>query len=98
MFGINNFEQVGQIVQGHYNEIVKNENDLFNARIAICNKCPLCAKTSTGPVCSSKLCFNTKTESLETAPGKDIVCGCGCRLNAKARVKTARCVLNKWPK
>ena len=29
---------VGQIIQGHYNEIVNKENDLYNTRIKICKE------------------------------------------------------------
>ena len=41
MFGINSFEQVGQIVEGHFKELTRQENALYNTRIKICEKCPL---------------------------------------------------------
>lgn len=98
MFGRNFLEQAGQIAAGHFNEITNAENELFAKRIVICKECPLYSETSLGPVCSTKLCWNVSKQQKEDGPGRGIICGCGCRLNAKARLKNAKCVLNKWPK
>lgn len=95
MFGINSFEQVGDIIEGHYNEITNKENELFNQRIKVCKNCPLYLD-KLGGICDSKKCWNTTKNTLESFPGKDIICGCGCRLQAKLRLKNAKCVLNKW--
>ena len=41
--------------------------------------------------------YNMSDFSLVVSyPGKNITCGCGCRLQAKARLINAKCVLNKW--
>lgn len=96
MFGINSFDQVGQIVEGHYKEITKKENDLYDERIVICKECPLYSDTVLGPVCDSKKCWNKKENILETFPNGNNTCGCGCRLKAALRVKNKKCVLNKW--
>lgn len=93
MFGINN---VSDIVKGHYNEITNKENELYETRIEICKQCPLCTNSSIGYICNSSKCINIKTGELVYAPGKDIACGCGCRLSAKTRLPNAKCVLNKW--
>lgn len=94
MFGINSFDQVGQIVEGHYKEITKKENDLYNERIVICKECPLYSDTVLGPVCDSKKCY--KEGRVENFPSKGAICGCGCRLGAALRVLNKKCVLNKW--
>jgi len=97
MFGINSVSQIGDIVEGHYNEITNKETDLYEKRIAICKKCPLYEiKEGLGPVCDSKKCWNETEKTLETYPSSKNICGCGCRLNAKTRVANAKCVLNKW--
>ena len=49
-----------------------------------------------GDICSSKKYLNTKTNKIQMIPGKDTVTGCGCRLNAKLRLATSHCPINKW--
>ena len=40
--------EFGQIIKGHFNEIVQNEEELYNTRIAICNTCQLMEMTAFG--------------------------------------------------
>ena len=94
MFGINSFAQVGQIAEGHFKEITKQENELYESRIKICRECPLFSHSTLGDVCDAKKCWDGN--KVVKYPGPDIICGCGCRLDAKARVRGAKCVLNKW--
>lgn len=97
MFGrINSWDQVGQIAQGHFNEITKRENELHDSRMEICKDCPLFTQTSLGGMCDAKKCLNQSTGEIGSYPGQNIICGCGCRLDAKTRLKYAHCVLNKW--
>ena len=96
MFGINSFEQVGQIAEGHFKEITKQENELYESRIKICRECPLFSHSTLGDVCDAKKCWDVAENKVVKYPGPDIICGCGCRLDAKARVRGAKCVLNKW--
>lgn len=97
MVKVNSVKQVAQIVEGHYKELTKQENDLFEHRMGICKKCPLYTeKPGLGPVCDGKKCWNIKTNTLELLPGDNVKCGCGCRLSAAVRVKNKKCVLNKW--
>lgn len=97
MFGINNFSQVEDIIEGHYNEITNKENELYEKRIAICKKCPLyTVRENIGEICDSKKCWNEKDQALETYPSNNNICGCGCRLQAKTRLKHSKCVLSKW--
>ena len=95
MFGINSFEQVSQIAEGHLKELTKQENALYESRMEICKKCPLFSDTL-GGICDSKKCWNTESKQLVKYPGEHVTCGCGCRLSAKTRLKNAHCVLNKW--
>lgn len=101
MFGINSWEQVGQIVEGHYKEftgdVTTQEKNMYEHRMSICKECPLYSvKPGLGPVCDSKKCLNTKTNTIELLPKKDTICGCSCRLKSKCFVKEAKCVLGKW--
>ena len=92
MFGIS---QVGNIIEGHYKEITDQENELYNTRIEICKKCPLFSDRY-GGVCDSKKYYNPTTNKLSDLPESGFIGGCGCRLQAKTRLKNAKCVLNKW--
>lgn len=97
MFGINSFDQAGQIVEGHIYEAINKENELYNKRMAICRECPLYTnRPGLGPVCDARKCFDKETETVELMPRKGRICGCGCRLSAKVRVARAKCVLDKW--
>lgn len=92
MFGLN----VKQIAEGHFKEITRQENDLYESRIRICRQCPLYTDTVAGPICDSKKCYNSETNTVQSYPANGYTCGCACRLNAKTRLKNAKCVLNKW--
>lgn len=95
MFGQN--VNVGQIVQGHVNEALNKEKDLYTRRIEICKNCPLFTnKKVVGYVCDSKKYYNPETDELGEFPQKGFINGCGCRLEAKTRLKSAKCVLGKW--
>lgn len=91
MFGVN----VRQVVKGHVNEILGREQLLSEDRMKICKACPLFSD-SFGGLCDSKKCWNTSENKLVYGPGEKIICGCGCRLEAKTRLKRSHCVLNKW--
>lgn len=97
MFGINTFSQIGDIVEGHYNEFLNKENELYEKRIAICKNCPLyTVKEGLGPVCDGKKCWNETEKAIESYPSSNNICGCNCRLNAKTRLASSKCVLNRW--
>jgi hypothetical protein len=93
----NMFGQIGDIIEGHYKEITNKENELYEKRIKICKQCPLYSiKPGLGEVCDSKKCWNEKDNVVETYPSSKNTCGCGCRLNAKTRLASSKCVLNRW--
>lgn len=94
MFGINDFSQFGQIVEGYTNYAFGKEEELSEKRMEICRKCPLYDEDTDR--CSSKKCYNKKTGELSTVPDKGFICGCNCYMTKKSRVKNAKCVLNNW--
>lgn len=97
MFGINSFEQVGQIVEGWTKDIVKMEQELHDDRMKICRECPLFDTSSIlGPVCSSKKCYDPETKEVFLYPKSGAICGCGCAMEKASRVKNKKCVLGKW--
>ena len=75
------------IIKGHINEVLKKEQDLYLYRIEICKECPLYAKTKIGHLCDKAKSVNKDGKMIH---------GCGCRLDAKARLFDEKCILNKW--
>lgn len=94
MFGENVLEQVGQIAEGWTNDFLGKEQELSDMRMKICRKCPLYDEEKDR--CSSKRCYNKETGELSTAPEKGFICGCGCFISKKSRVRNAKCVLGYW--
>ena len=75
------------IIKGHINEVLKKEQDLYLYRIGICKECPLYTNTKIGHLCDKAKYINKDDK---------ITHGCGCRLDAKARLFDEKCILNKW--
>ena len=94
MFGINSVQQVKEIAQGYTNWALGKEEELSQERMKICKECPLYNVSK--DKCDGSRGINTKTGEIVKYPGKDVVMGCGCYLNKKTRVMSAKCVLNKW--
>ena len=94
MFGVNSIKQVGQIAEGWTNYALGREQELSEQRMKICRECPL--YNSKKDTCDSKRCWDTKANKLTDMPGKDVICGCGCRLQAKSRLEKAKCPIKKW--
>lgn len=94
---INSFEQIKQIASGWKKSLLNEEEELSKKRTAICKQCPLYTNDAVfHGKCDSGKCFDTKEMKLVPSPGPNIVCGCGCKIDAKSRLKNAKCVLNKW--
>lgn len=89
-------DQASDIIKGHVNEIFNNNEELYQARISICEQCPLITYTNLGPICNNKLWINPKTNETSEEAKKGYVRGCSCRLNAKTRNKDNHCIINKW--
>ena len=85
------------IIDGHLKELFNKEEDLSKQRVTICKSCPLYKIDSIlGELCNSKLYLNPETNQTSTYPRKGYYNGCGCRIQAKSRLISAKCPLNKW--
>lgn len=91
MFGLN----VKQIAEGWINDTLKLEQDLYNRRMPICRKCPLYSEGKMGPMCDAKKCID-ENEVVSSYPGNGKICGCGCYIEKKTRVKNSKCVRGLW--
>ena len=87
---------IRNIVEGHINEFMGNEEELFKKRIAICKLCPLYKHTPLGPICNSNLYLNPITDEYVSYEKEGYIRGCGCRLNAKTRLIDSECPSGKW--
>lgn len=87
--------QIGQIVQGHVNELLGLNKDISQERMKICKICPLFLN-SLGGICNPKLYLNPKTEDVSTTYKDGYKKGCGCRLLAKTKLVNAHCPNDKW--
>jgi hypothetical protein len=91
---------VKQIIEGHSNEVTKKNQNLYDERMPICEKCPLYKKTFLknyfGPICNSNLYLNPETNKVSYLEKEGTFNGCGCRLEAKVRVQDAKCPAGKW--
>jgi len=88
--------KVNEILIGHINELLDNEEKLFNERMSICKQCPLYKETKFGPICNPDLYINPTTQETSNLPIHGWVKGCSCRLNAKTRSPKSKCIINKW--
>lgn len=86
---------IGNIVNGHINELLGLNKDIAEIRINICKKCPIYSPRM-GGICNSKLWINPETDDVSLEPLDGYVRGCGCRLQAKTTLPDANCVANKW--
>ena len=88
--GINN------IVKGHVNELLNNNDKLSEMRMKICRKCPLYKEKWYGPICNHKLWLNVETGETSEEPKEGYINGCMCRLEAKTRDIDSECTIKKW--
>lgn len=86
---------VGDIVQGHVNELFKRNNDISKNRLEICYACPLYT-SKLGGICNNRLWLNPNTGDVSTTAKKGYVRGCSCRLQSKTRLPNAMCPAGKW--
>lgn len=88
-------KQVGQIVEGHVNELLNKEDELSEKRLQICYNCPLYS-VKLGDQCNPNLWLNIENGDVSLINKPGYVRGCGCRLQAKTRVPSAHCPAGKW--
>ena len=87
--------QVGDIIEGHLNELLKKNETLSESRLAICAVCPIGKQTAMGIMCDSTKWINKDGKvSQEEMPG--YIRGCGCRMSAKSTLEHAKCTIGKW--
>lgn len=87
--------QIGDIIEGHLNEVLKNNEELSESRLKICSVCPAAKQTAMGIMCDSSKWINKNDEiSYESKPG--YTRACGCRMSAKSRLSHAKCIIGKW--
>ena len=90
---------ITNIISGHVNEALGFNQDLYEKRIAICKKCPLYTKHKIiGEYCSPQLYLNPETNDISFKYKHGYKHGCGCRLDAKTRLKNEKCPVGKWTK
>ncbi len=85
------------IIDGHIKELTGQNGDLSEWRMDICRECPLFKVLPiAGPICNNNKYLDTKTGDVSDSPKKGYRRGCGCRLQAKTRLKDSKCPLGKW--
>ena len=87
--------EVGNIIKGHFNEVLNINEDISKNRLEICYRCPLYS-SRLGGVCNNRLWLNVNTGDVSTTKKPGYLCGCGCRLSAKTRLPSAECPVGKW--
>lgn len=87
--------EIGQIVQGHINEVLGLNKNLTEQRLRICYQCPLYSK-KLGGMCNDKLWMDPLTGDVSVEFKEGYRKGCGCRLQAKTTLTEARCPFKKW--
>lgn len=88
---------LSDIIEGHIKEITNQNVDISQFRMDICRECPLFKVIPVaGPICNNKLYLDIKTGDVSDVPKTGYRKGCGCRLQAKTRLKNAVCPLGKW--
>lgn len=91
-------KEIKNIIKGHVNEALSSNEDLHQARMSICEQCPLLLKSKVGWICNPNLFMKIdENEEQVIEYRKDgYTKGCGCRLNAKTRLPESKCPVNKW--
>ena len=85
------------IIDGHVNEAIGNNQSLYEERMKICKECGLYKETMMGPICNPKLYISVKDKTtISNTPKVGFKRGCSCRLSAKTRAKFAKCIVEKW--
>lgn len=84
------------IALGHVHELLGQNEEISRIRLKLCRQCGLYSATVVGAICDSSKYMNPQTGEISKEYKDGYVNGCGCRLNAKTRLMTTGCPLNKW--
>lgn len=88
---------IKDIIKGHINELLSKEEELKEERMAICRKCGLFLDSAPiGPICNNKRFIDPITGNTSNSMKVGYIKGCGCRLNAKTRLKDNSCIIGLW--
>lgn len=87
---------LAQIMEGHMKEFLNLEEKLSKERMEICKVCPLYIHTRVGYICNNELWLDPLNNVTSEHAKHGYVRGCKCRLEAKTRIKDAKCPANKW--
>lgn len=83
------------IINGHIKNVLNLGDDLRKDRLKICYRCPLYSKKF-GGMCNSRLWLNVNTGDVSAIKKEGYINGCGCIINAKARLLNSKCPAGKW--
>lgn len=86
---------IGNIIEGHLNELLGKGMELSSARLTICRACPIHLDSNIGIICDSSKSINKENQVTEHG-AEGSVRGCGCRMSAKATMENQHCVIGKW--
>lgn len=87
--------EIGNIVNGHMNELLGLNKNLSATRMYICIKCPLYS-SRLGGMCNNKLWYNKENGDVSMSYKAGYIKGCGCRLKAKTTIANEKCPAGKW--
>lgn len=87
--------QIGNIVNGHVNELLGLNKNISEIRLAICRKCPLFSPRL-GGMCNNRLWYNKETGDVSMSQKTGYVKGCGCALKYKTKNSNEKCPAGKW--
>lgn len=87
--------EIGNIVEGHINELLGLNKNYYDERIKICVHCPLYSLVL-GGICNSKLWLDVKTGDVSPVERPGYIRGCGCRLRAKLTIPSSKCPTGQW--
>lgn len=87
--------EIGNIVNGHINELLGLNKNLKEVRLQICRRCPLYS-SRLGGMCNNRLWLNKENGDVSISKKEGYVRGCGCRLRAKTTLANEKCPAGKW--
>lgn len=89
---------IKNIIKGHINELLGNQEALATPRRKICQQCPLYHTNIFWgwAECNSKLWLDPETGDISTKEKAGYVKGCSCRIESKITVPSEHCPAKKW--
>lgn len=89
--------QIIDVINGHVNEALGRNEGLYEERMKVCKECPLYKETPMGPICNPRLYISESDKiTISDRPKIGYKRGCGCALNRKTKLPSAKCIVMKW--